>query len=92
QGRDIGSYVADAQALLAREVQLPKGVTLAWSGQYEYLERAKQRLSVVVPATLFVIMLLLYLNFLRMTETLIVMLSLPFALIGGLWLMDWMGF
>jgi Cu(I)/Ag(I) efflux system membrane protein CusA/SilA len=92
QGRDIGSYVADAQALLAREVQLPKGVTLAWSGQYEYLERAKQRLSVVVPATLFVIMLLLYLNFRRMTETLIVMLSLPFALIGGLWLMDWMGF
>ena len=92
QGRDIGSYVADAQALLAREVQLPKGVTLAWSGQYEYLERAKQRLSVVVPATLFVIMLLLYLNFRHMTETLIVMLSLPFALIGGLWLMDWMGF
>jgi len=92
QGRDIGSYVADAQALLAREVHLPKGVTLAWSGQYEYLERAKQRLSVVVPATLFVIMLLLYLNFRRMTETLIVMLSLPFALIGGLWLMDWMGF
>ncbi|MEL3891707.1 CusA/CzcA family heavy metal efflux RND transporter [Ferrovibrio sp. MS7] len=92
QGRDIGSYVADAQALLAREIQVPKGVTLAWSGQYEYLERAKQRLRIVVPATLFVIMLLLYLNFRRMTETLIVMLSLPFALIGGLWLMDWMGF
>ncbi|WP_428245450.1 efflux RND transporter permease subunit [Ferrovibrio sp.] len=92
QGRDIGSYVADAQALLAREIQLPKGVTLAWSGQYEHLERAKQRLRIVVPATLFVIMLLLYLNFRRMTETLIVMLSLPFALIGGLWLMDWMGF
>lgn len=92
QDRDIGSYVADAQALLAREIQVPKGVTLAWSGQYEYLERAKQRLSIVVPATLFVIMLLLYLNFRRMTETLIVMLSLPFALIGGLWLMDWMGF
>ncbi|PJI41827.1 CusA/CzcA family heavy metal efflux RND transporter [Ferrovibrio sp.] len=92
QGRDIGSYVADAQTLLAREIQIPKGVTLAWSGQYEYLERAKQRLGIVVPATLFVIMLLLYLNFRRMTETLIVMLSLPFALIGGLWLMDWMGF
>lgn len=92
QGRDIGSYVADARSLLAREVEIPKGVTLAWSGQYEYLERAKQRLSIVVPATLFLIMLLLYLNFRRMTETLIVMLSLPFALIGGLWLMDWMGF
>lgn len=92
QGRDIGSYVADAQDLLSREIQVPKGVTLAWSGQYEYLERAKQRLGIVVPATLFVIMLLLYLNFRRMTETLIVMLSLPFALIGGLWLMDWMGF
>jgi Cu(I)/Ag(I) efflux system membrane protein CusA/SilA len=92
QGRDIGSYVADARSLLAREVEIPKGVTLAWSGQYEYLERAKQRLSIVVPATLFLIMLLLYLNFRRMTETLIVMLSLPFALIGGLWLMGWMGF
>ncbi len=92
QGRDIGSYVADASAQLSRDVTLPKGVTMVWSGQYEYLERAKQRLGIVVPATLFVIMLLLYLNFRRITETLIVMLSLPFALIGGLWLMDWMGF
>jgi Cu(I)/Ag(I) efflux system membrane protein CusA/SilA len=63
-----------------------------WSGQYEYLERAAARLKIVVPVTLVIIFLLLYLNFRSITETLIVMLSLPFALIGGLWLMWWLGF
>jgi Cu(I)/Ag(I) efflux system membrane protein CusA/SilA len=63
-----------------------------WSGQYEYYERAKKRLAIVVPLTLLIILLLLYLNFRSMTEALIVMLSLPFALVGGLWLMWWMGF
>jgi copper/silver efflux system protein len=63
-----------------------------WSGQFEFLERAKARLSIVVPVTLLIIFVLLYLNFRRMTETLIVMLSLPFALVGGLWYMDWLGF
>lgn len=92
QGRDIGSYVADAQKALAAQVQVPKGTSLVWSGQFEYLERAKERLSIVIPATLLVIFLLLYLNFRRLTESLIVMLSLPFSLIGGLWLMDYMGF
>ncbi len=91
-GRDIGTYVADARKALTEQVQVPKGTTLVWSGQFEYLERAKARLSVVVPATLLLIFLLLYLNFRRLTETFIVMLSLPFALTGGLWLMDYLGF
>ncbi|WP_300295634.1 CusA/CzcA family heavy metal efflux RND transporter [Ferrovibrio sp.] len=92
QGRDIGGYVADAQKALAEQVQMPKGTSVVWSGQFEYLERAKARLGIVVPITLAVILLLLYLNFRRLTESLIVMLSLPFALTGGLWLMDYLGF
>jgi Cu(I)/Ag(I) efflux system membrane protein CusA/SilA len=91
-GRDLGGYVADARAAVADAVKLPQGTTLQWSGQYEYLERAEARLRIVVPLTLLVVFLLLYLNFRRMTETLIVMLSLPFALVGGVWLMWWMGF
>ncbi|MDE3744219.1 efflux RND transporter permease subunit [Methylobacterium radiotolerans] len=91
-GRDLGGYVADARAAVDGEVTLPPGTTLQWSGQYEYLERAAARLRIVVPLTLLVVFLLLYLNFRRLTETLIVMLSLPFALVGGVWLMWWMGF
>jgi Cu(I)/Ag(I) efflux system membrane protein CusA/SilA len=91
-GRDLGSYVADASKAVANEVKFPPGYFVQWSGQYEYLERAKERLKIVVPVTLLVIFLLLYLNFRRLTETLIVMLSLPFALIGGIWLMWWLGF
>ena len=90
--RDLGSYVADAKTAVAASVKFPPGYYAIWSGQFEYYERAKKRLAVVVPLTLLIILLLLYLNFRRMTETLIVMLSLPFALIGGLWLMWWMGF
>ena len=90
--RDLGSYVADAKQAVAAAVSFPPGYYAVWSGQYEYYERAKKRLAVVVPLTLLIIVLLLYLNFRRMTETLIVMLSLPFALVGGLWLMWWMGF
>ena len=90
--RDLGSYVADAKKAVADSVTFPPGYTAQWSGQYEYYERAKQRLAVVVPLTLVIILLLLYLNFGSMTETLIVMLSLPFALVGGLWLMWWLGF
>ncbi|MBF0625750.1 MAG: efflux RND transporter permease subunit [Magnetococcales bacterium] len=86
--RDIGSYVADAQRAVREQVQMPAGTFLQWSGQFEYMERAKAKLRIVVPLTLFIIFLLLYLNFGRMTETLIVMLSLPFALVGGVWLMD----
>ncbi|MBU2145838.1 MAG: CusA/CzcA family heavy metal efflux RND transporter [Alphaproteobacteria bacterium] len=91
-GRDLGGYVSDAQAAVAAGVQLPTGYSLGWSGQFEYLERAEARLKIVVPLTLALIFLLLFVNFRRLTETLIVMLSLPFALIGGIWLMWWLGF
>jgi Cu(I)/Ag(I) efflux system membrane protein CusA/SilA len=91
-GRDIGSYVADAKRMVAEEVALPSGYTLTWSGQYEYMEAAEQRLLVVAPATLLLIFLLLYLNFRSGTETLVVMLSLPFALVGGLWIVWLLGY
>ena len=90
--RDLGGYVADAKAAVAASIQFPPGSYVVWSGQFEYLERAKAKLKIVVPLTLLIIFLLLYLNFRRLTETLIVMLSLPFALVGGLWLMWWLGF
>ncbi|MBL7001024.1 MAG: efflux RND transporter permease subunit, partial [Gammaproteobacteria bacterium] len=91
-GRDLGSYVAAAQQAVASQVDLPPGYSIAWSGQYEYMVRAKQRLSIVVPLTLAIIMLLLYINFRNVTEVLIIMGTLPFALIGGIWLMYIMGF
>ena len=91
-GRDLGGYVAEARAAVAGEVIMPPGTTLQWSGQVEYLDRATARLKIVVPLTLLTVFLLLYLNFRRLTETLIVMLSLPFALVGGVWLMWWLGF
>jgi Cu(I)/Ag(I) efflux system membrane protein CusA/SilA len=90
--RDLGSYVADAKKAVEASVKFPTGYYPVWSGQFEYYERAKARLAIVVPLTLLIILVLLYLNFRRMTETLIVMLSLPFALVGGLWLMWWLGF
>nr|WP_200985034.1 CusA/CzcA family heavy metal efflux RND transporter [Rhizobium rhizogenes]QCL09246.1 heavy metal efflux pump, CzcA family protein [Rhizobium rhizogenes] len=90
--RDLGGYVAVAQQAVAKSVTMPPGYSVAWSGQFEYLERAEARLAVVIPLTLALIFLLLYLNFQRLTETIIVMLSLPFALVGGIWLMWWMGF
>ncbi len=90
--RDLGGYVADARKAVAEQVSFPPGYYATWSGQFEYLERAEARLAIVVPVTLLAILFLLYLNFRRVTETLIVMLSLPFALMGGLWLMWWLGF
>jgi Cu(I)/Ag(I) efflux system membrane protein CusA/SilA len=90
--RDLGGYVAEAQEAVAASVQMPLGYSVAWSGQFEYLERAKARLMIVVPLTLALIFLLLYLNFKALTETMIVMLSLPFALVGGIWMMWWLGF
>jgi copper/silver efflux system protein len=90
--RDVGGFVADAQKAVASQIQFPPGYYVTWSGQFEYLERAKTRLRVVVPVTVLIIFLLLYLNFRRVTESLIVMLSVPFALVGGLWLMWWLGF
>ncbi len=91
-GRDLGGYVADAQRVVANEVRLPPSTHVTWSGQFEYLQRAEARLKIVVPATLLVIFMLLYMNFRALPETLIVMLSLPFALVGGVWLMWWMEF
>jgi len=90
--RDLGGYVADAQQAVQASIRFPAGYYVVWSGQYEYLERATARLKVVVPVTLLIIFLLLYLNFRTVTDTMIVMLSLPFALIGGIWLMWWLGF
>jgi Cu(I)/Ag(I) efflux system membrane protein CusA/SilA len=90
--RDLGGYVADAQRAVKAGVQFPPGAYVVWSGQFEYLERAAARLKIVVPLTLAIIFLLLYLNFRSLTETLIVMLSLPFALVGGIWLMWALGF
>jgi Cu(I)/Ag(I) efflux system membrane protein CusA/SilA len=90
--RDLGGYVADAQKAVATEIKFPPGYYVTWSGQFEYLERAKARLEVVVPFTILIVFLLLYLNFRRVTETLIIMLSVPFSLVGGVWLMWWLGF
>jgi copper/silver efflux system protein len=92
RGRDLGGYVEEAQRAVEQHVSFPPGYFAQWSGQFEYLQRAKERLSIVVPVTLLIIFLLLYLNFRRLTETMIVMLSLPFALVGGFWLMYWLDF
>ena len=92
QDTDLGGYVSRARDAVKQQVTFPPGAYAVWSGQFEYMERAKARLAVVVPITLLVIFVLLYLNFGRLAETLIVMLSVPFALIGGIWLMWWLGF
>ncbi|MDH3615125.1 MAG: efflux RND transporter permease subunit [Gammaproteobacteria bacterium] len=86
-GRDLGSYVAEAQQVVTDFVALPAGYSLAWSGQYEYMVRAKERLTVVGPLTLAIIVLLLYLNFRRFAEVAIIMGTLPMALVGGVWLL-----
>ena len=85
--RDIGGFVNEARKAVNEAIDFPSGSYVVWSGQFEYLERAEARMRIVVPVTLFIIFLLLYLNFRKITETLIVMLSLPFALVGGVWLM-----
>ena len=87
RGRDLGSYVNEARNRIAAEVELPPGYSLAWSGQYEYMKRAMERLSIVVPVTLFIIFILLYLNFRSMTEVCLIMATLPFAFGGGVWLL-----
>jgi len=89
---DIGGYVADAKNIVEKKVKLPPGYTLEWSGQFEYMQRAAERLQIVVPATLLIIFLLLYFNFGNLTAPLVVMLSIPFALVGGFWLVWWLGY
>jgi Cu(I)/Ag(I) efflux system membrane protein CusA/SilA len=91
-GRDIGSYVSEAKQLLAGRLKMPTGYRIEWSGQFESMQRAQAKLTVVVPVTLVVIFLLLFLNFRSVTESLIVMLSLPFSLVGGVWLMWFLGY
>lgn len=90
--RDIGGYIADAQQAVLEQVQFPPGYYIAWSGQFEYMQRATEKLQVVVPLTLLIVFVLIYLNFNRLTETLIVMLSVPFSVVGGIWLMYWLGY
>ena len=92
QGRDIGSFVAEAQQAVAEQVALPAGYSLRWSGQYEYLTRALAKLQVVAPVTLVVIFLLLYLSFGRLGEAVLIMGTLPFALLGGVWLLYWLDY
>jgi len=90
--QDIGGFVKKAKKLVSDHVKLPTGVSMVWSGQYEYMERANKRLSVIVPLTVALIFLLLFMHFKNITESLIVMLTLPFALIGGVWLMFVLGY
>jgi Cu(I)/Ag(I) efflux system membrane protein CusA/SilA len=91
RGRDLGSYVAEAQRVVAEQVELPAGYSIAWSGQFEYLERAAKQLRIVIPFTLAIIFVLLYLTFRDPAEALLIMATLPFALVGGLWLLYALG-
>ena len=91
-GRDLGSYVAQAQKLVSQRVQLPPGYTITWSGQFEYLERAAKKLQLVVPFTLVIIFVLLYLTFRSFGSAALIMGTLPFALVGGLWLLFLLGY
>jgi Cu(I)/Ag(I) efflux system membrane protein CusA/SilA len=85
--RDIGGYVAEAQRVVAEKVQPPQGYRLVWSGQFEYMERAKERLKLVIPLTLIIVFVLLYFNFGSVTKCLIVLLSVPFSVVGSVWLL-----
>jgi Cu(I)/Ag(I) efflux system membrane protein CusA/SilA len=89
---DLGSYITEAQQVVRENIELPPGYSITWSGQYEYMLRAQERLSQVVPLTLVIIFILLYLTFRRAGEALLVMASLPFALVGGFWLIFLLGF
>lgn len=91
-GRDLGGYVTEARTHVANTVELPPGYSLSWSGQYEYIERVQEKLSIVAPATLLIIMLMLFLAFNRVTEVAIILLALPVALAGGVWLIWYLGF
>jgi len=92
QDRDLGGYVAEAKRRIAADLKLPPGYSLGWSGQYEYLERATERLKLVVPLTLAIIVLLLYLNFRNARDVLLILGTLPFALVGGVWLIYLLGY
>ena len=91
-GRDIGSYVEEAKSKVAEQVKLPTGYTLSWSGQYEYIQRAKERLTYVVPLTLLIIFILLYMNLRSPTKCGIVLLAVPFSMIGAIWFVYLLGY
>ncbi len=92
RGVDLGTYVKNAKKVVAEKVKIPAGYTLKWSGRFEYMERAQQRLKIVVPLTLAIIFVLLYVHFNNVTETLIVLLTIPFSVVGGVWLMYFLGY
>ena len=92
RGRDLSSAVRDMQQVVAKEIKLPAGTSISWSGQFEFLERATEKLKIVVPATLVIIFVLLYLTFRRVAEAVLIMATLPFALVGGFWLMFLLGY
>ena len=92
KGVDVGTYVKEAKALIDHSVTLPPGYSIVWSGQFEYMEKARKSLTLIVPATLIIIFVLLYLHFGSLAESTIVMASLPFALTGGVWLIYWLGY
>jgi Cu(I)/Ag(I) efflux system membrane protein CusA/SilA len=92
KGMDLGTYVKQARQLVDENIDLPSGYSLVWSGRYEYMEKAKKTLRLIIPATLLVIFILLYIHFGNLTEVVIVMASLPFSLIGGFWLIYVLGY
>ncbi|MEJ2695739.1 MAG: efflux RND transporter permease subunit [Candidatus Sulfobium sp.] len=92
RGVDVATYVNNAQKAVAKDVHIPPGYNIQWSGQYEYMQRANKRLAIVVPITLLIIFLLLYLNFKNVAEAVIVMLALPFAIVGGVWFIYLLGY
>ncbi len=92
QGRDLSSAVRDMQAAVAKEIKLPAGYSMSWSGQFEFLERATAKLKIVVPATLLIILVLLYLTFRRFDDAFLILATLPFALVGGFWLLFLLGY
>lgn len=92
EGQDIGSYVQEAKKIVADQLELPAGYSLSWSGQYEYMQRAKEKLTYVVPLTLAIIIVLLYLNFRNVTAVAIILGTLPLAMVGSIWLMFWLNF
>jgi Cu(I)/Ag(I) efflux system membrane protein CusA/SilA len=91
-GRDVGSYVAEAKRVVSEQVTLPPGYTLAWSGQYEAMQRVRERLKVVLPLTLFLIFLLLYLNTKSTPKTILILMAVPFSAVGAIWLLYLLGY
>jgi len=89
---DVGTYVRRAKKILDQKLKIPAGMSIVWSGQFEYMERAKEQLTIVVPFALMIIFLLLYLNFSRVTESILIMTTIPFALIGSFWLLWFLGY